>query len=118
MDSTSLDLSHLVFETNAELERTLILDAMAEAGAQIVTLRHQFRMAEIEHDRFLGEDFNALADFLAHETLRKAGDAVIFEGEVTLDPTKGRSGHARRQAAHHLRQYQQNKADAERREVR
>jgi hypothetical protein len=110
----NLDLSAHLKPTTKEMERSLILDTVAEAGAQIATLRDQLRIAEIEHDRYLGEDFTALAQFLSGETLRKAGGAVLFEGELRIDPTKGRSGEARRKAAHHLRQYQQNKADAER----
>jgi hypothetical protein len=111
----NLDLSAHLKPSTAEIERALTLDGVAGCGAQIAILVNQLRMAEIEHDRYLGEDFAALAEFLTSETLRMAGAAAVFEGELRIDPTAGRSGAARRQAAHHLRQYQQNKADAEKR---
>lgn len=109
-----LDISGLLQPGTEELERSVIIDAITEAGGQLVVLRDELRVAQIGHDLCLGKDYEALAGFLGGETLRMASGAVIFEGEIQLDPAKGRSGDARRKASHHLRQYAQNKADYQR----
>jgi hypothetical protein len=102
------DLSKLSTPSTAAAKRLLILCALKAAAFEILDLNEQKRkLVKIGHER-KARYFESLSKFIRGEAVRKASGAVLFEGEIVLDPDRGRSGTAKRMALYHWERFRES----------
>jgi len=101
------DLSKFLTPNSTASKRLLILGAMEEVGHESLGLLEELREVVKAGHQYKAQYFEALSKFIRAEAVRKAAGAVLFEGELTIDPDKGRSGAAKKQAAYHWQRYRE-----------